>query len=125
MAGWAFNIPVRLPSCPPRPLYRGAVLATHQRLPAVVPRTAPQSNALWASLQVTVLNFTLVPPPFRVIVLDCAECIWSCVLSYTSHRSTTPGCRSCTPPPPRLFPRQCKGHQGLTVRDVYLDEKRR
>lgn len=38
------------------------------------------------NIPITVINFTLVPLPFRVIVLDGAECVWSAVMSYLSHR---------------------------------------
>ena len=42
----------------------------------------------WAfNVPLTVLNFTVVPPHFRVIVLDVADCVWSGILSYSSHRS--------------------------------------
>lgn len=45
--------------------------------------------ACWCfNIPVTIINFTVVPPPFRVIVLDAAECVMTCVLSFVSHRHT-------------------------------------
>jgi len=41
------------------------------------------------NVPVTIINFTLVPPPFRVIVLDVAECIITCLLSLLSHRESS------------------------------------
>lgn len=48
------------------------------------------TDCLWAcwafNIPITILNFSIVPPPFRVIVLDISECLMTCVLSYVSHR---------------------------------------
>ncbi len=46
--------------------------------------------ACWAlNIPVTIVNFTIVPPPFRVIVLDVAECVTTCLLSFLSHRNSS------------------------------------
>ena len=43
--------------------------------------------AAWCiNIPISVINFTLVPPHLRVVVLDIAECVWTCALSYLSHR---------------------------------------
>lgn len=39
------------------------------------------------NIPVTVINFTLIPPPLRVPFLDISECVWTCILSHLSHRS--------------------------------------
>jgi hypothetical protein len=41
------------------------------------------------SIPLSVINFTLVPPPLRIAFLDATDCVWSTVLSYFSHRSVT------------------------------------
>lgn len=37
------------------------------------------------NVPLTLINFALVPPPFRVIFLDVGECAWTCILSYVTH----------------------------------------
>lgn len=44
---------------------------------------------LWFNIPVTILNFTVVPPHLRVLVVDVAEMAWCGILSHFSHRSDT------------------------------------
>lgn len=39
------------------------------------------------NIPINIINFTLVPPPFRVIFCDAAEFGWSTLLSYLAHRT--------------------------------------
>ena len=41
---------------------------------------------LWFNIPVTILNFTVVPPHLRVLVVDVAEMAWCGILSHFSHR---------------------------------------
>ena len=44
---------------------------------------------LWFNIPVTILNFTVVPPHLRVLVVDVAEMAWCGILSHFSHRPDT------------------------------------
>jgi hypothetical protein len=45
------------------------------------------AGAITFNIPITILNFTVVPPPFRVLVIDVSEVLRTTLLSYISHRS--------------------------------------
>mmetsp|Transcript_48723 Transcript_48723/g.110351 ORF Transcript_48723/g.110351 Transcript_48723/m.110351 type:complete len:197 (-) Transcript_48723:270-860(-) len=44
------------------------------------------------NVPITIVNFALVPPAFRVIFGDAAELAWSTLMSYLSHRTRKQAC---------------------------------
>jgi len=44
----------------------------------------------WYNIPITVLNFTVVPPPLRVMFLDMAEFGWLTIMSYIGHGHDQP-----------------------------------
>jgi len=74
----------------------------------------------WYNIPITLLNFTVVPPPLRVMFLDVAEFGWITIMSHIGHSHTSSGAVDVfdSLPNPAIHTARCEKDDGNTTANV-------